>query len=139
MGPGNTNKSITSSGDWAQAGLRVSWVTGLSCQWGGGLCGELAALAAAAGGAVGEVGGALLDPGDEGFDLIVREQGVDGVVVAREFGLGEDGVDLRVAGRVEDGDRAVGAATESRGEVVAALETGWDIAAAERADLHLGT
>ena len=53
-----------------------------------------AALAAAAGRAIAEVDRALLDPVDEFLDLLVGEQLLDRIVVAREFGFGEYRVDF---------------------------------------------
>ena len=96
------------------------------------------ALASAASGAVGEVDGAFLDPADEGHDVFVIEDGLDGVEVAREFGLGEDGVDFRMAGPVEDRDRTVGSAFEFWGEMMATLEMRRDFTVAKRTDFHAG-
>ena len=48
------------------------------------------------------------------------------VVVTRQLGLGEDGVDLRVAGGVQGGTGASAAALEPGDEVVPTLELRWN-------------
>ena len=93
-------------------------------------------MAALAAGAVGEIDRAFFDPADECLDVLVGEEFFDGIEFSRELSFGENGVNFRMAGAVENGDGAMCATSELRDEVVAAFELWWDLALAEWTDFH---
>ena len=95
--------------------------------------------APAAGGLGVEIGRALGDPRKEGRKPWMGAQGRNSVVAARQFRLGQGGVDLVVADLVQKHDRPALAAAQFRRQVMQALfRILRDRAAAKRADGRFG-
>ena len=91
--------------------------------------------APATGGLGMEIGGAFGDPREKGRKPWMAAQGVDAVVAAGQFGLGQGSVNLIVANLMEQHDRPALAAAQFRRQVMKALlGIRRDRAVAKRAD-----
>lgn len=105
------------------------------------MCGPLTLFpcAPSTGGLGMEIGRAFDDPCKKRRQPWMGAQGVDGVVAARQFCLGQGGVDLVMADLVQKHDRPALAAAQFRRQVMEALlGIFWDRAMAKRANGRFG-